>query len=407
MVFQIRHGTRQGGGLMAHSDAVPPKVPFPAEAMKACTMTAALLWVVTCSLTAIELPDTTRAGVANFIVSGGSSIWAEVDMPPVALGLRPGRADFYVFRRALWRPMERLKQYSVDSTPKIRALSQTATGMLQKVMANPALPREFDWMAYQAVPVPATIVGREHTEDVLVANWNHKNSQWSFIDDAAYLHIAVYAPELAGNGKRGEIAKTWFQKNMNFDFDYFGINSWEDGGVVYGIAGESKVLRDKIDRREFSELYAKARHPATVWREAVIFLLYRDYLYVRVEKSPSGPNTAGLTLDNQRFKKEWEWNKQLIIVFMAVDLVRFGALERDGGGFSRPAQRSTSHPVRRRSADRTQRPSLESGRTASVRPEVETMDSAIISPLFRFRVLAQLLLTTGVSSSSSKYSSNC
>jgi hypothetical protein len=214
-------------------------------------------------------------------------------MPLAALGLGPGRLDRYVFKRALWRPVARLNQYSVNSTTKIRAFSQTATGMLQKVMANPALPREFDWMAYQAVPVPATIIGREFKEDVLVVNWNHENAQWSCMDDGSYLHIAVQAPELAGNGKRGEIAKAWFQKNMNFDFDYFGINSWEDGGVVYGIAGESKVLRDNIDRREFSVLHAKARHDATVWREAVIFLLDRDYLYVCVEKRPLGFNNAG------------------------------------------------------------------------------------------------------------------
>jgi len=268
--------------------------------MKAYTMTAALLCVAACSLTAIELPEATRAGVANFIMGGGPLIWAEVDMPPAALGLRRDRPILYVYQRALWRPMARLKQYSVNSTPKIRAFGQTATGMVQKVMANPALPREFDWLAYEAVPVPATKAGRGYKEDVLVVNWNHENAQWSCMDDVLYLHIAVQAPELAGKGKRDEIAKAWFQKNMNFDFDYFGVVSWEDGELVYGLAGESKVLRDNSDRREFLELYAKAHNLATVWREAVIFLLYRDYLYVRVEKRPLGPNNAGVTAPNPK-----------------------------------------------------------------------------------------------------------
>lgn len=249
----------------------------------------------------LEIPDESRAVIARFAAGSTAGYWSEVDAPPSDIAPQPGRPWFMDFKRALWRPMERLEKFAIPETERTKALAAEAQGILGKVLQAAARPQNLKWTACRDVPVPAHLVSDAYKEDVLVAEWQIGEQKWAVQDDFTYLHLAIRSPALTVAEKRREVLRAWIAQNFAFDPKYYGWKTWVDGELLYGIAGESKALQDTAETGDFNAIYRDISHPTTVWQEAVIFISYRDYLYVRIKKKPQGINAAGGSLNPKRF----------------------------------------------------------------------------------------------------------
>lgn len=249
----------------------------------------------------LEIPNEGRAVIAKFAAGSTAGYWTEVDAPPSDIAPQPERPWFMDFKRALWRPMERLEKFTIPETERTKSLAAEAQGILGKVLQTAARPQNLKWIACGDVPVPAHLVSNAYKEDVLAAEWRVGDQQWAVQDDYTYLHLAIRSPALTAAEKRSEVLRAWIAQNFAFDPKFFGWKTWVDGELIYGIAGESRALQDTTETRDFNVIYRQISHPATVWQEAVIFVSYRDYLYVRIKKKPLGINAAGGNLNPKRF----------------------------------------------------------------------------------------------------------